>query len=113
MTDTLFSNSSISLKNIEIILKFEQDVQFACLIHGINIELEKADSTYKFYFIISNLLFITTIIDLIELKLKNENIALIEKAIKLGMILETSENNKVQLKINAKVSSLDILLNKK
>ncbi|CAD8073310.1 unnamed protein product [Paramecium sonneborni] len=105
LTDTLFSNSSISLKNIEIILKFEQDVQFACLIHGINIELEKADST--------NLLFITTIIDLIELKLKNENIALIEKAIKLGMILETSENNKVQLKINAKVSSLDILLNKK
>ncbi|CAD8167663.1 unnamed protein product [Paramecium octaurelia] len=105
LADTLLSNLSISIKNIQIIFKLEQAVQYEISISGINLELHKAES--------NNILYITTIIDLIELKLRNEQIALMEKAMKFNIILETKEENQVQLKLNGSVSSLDFLLNKK
>ncbi|CAK61553.1 unnamed protein product (macronuclear) [Paramecium tetraurelia] len=105
LADTLLSNLSISIKNIQIIFKLEQGVQYEILTSGINLELHKAES--------NNILYITTIIDLIELRLKNDQIALMDKAIKLNIILETKDDNQVQLKLNGNVSSLDFLLNKK
>ncbi|CAD8162609.1 unnamed protein product [Paramecium pentaurelia] len=105
LADTLLSNLSISIKNIQILVKLEQGVQYEILINGINLELNKANT--------NNILNITTIIDLIELKIKNEIIALMEKAMKLQMIVETKDNNQVKLKINCIVSYLDFVLNKK
>ncbi|CAD8075141.1 unnamed protein product [Paramecium primaurelia] len=104
LVDTLLSNSSITINNIEIILIAESGKQYEFQIHHTNINFQKQN--------LNNLLFISFGIDQIELKLQNEQIALIENALKFEMVVET-KNGRINTKVDGKISSLDIVLNTK
>ncbi|CAK80442.1 unnamed protein product (macronuclear) [Paramecium tetraurelia] len=104
LVDTLLSNSSITIKNIEIILIAEGGKQYEFHIHHTNINFQKQN--------LNNLLFISFGIDQIELQLEKEQIALIENALKFEMVVET-KNGRVNTKVDGKISSLDIVLNTK
>ncbi|CAD8149997.1 unnamed protein product [Paramecium octaurelia] len=102
LVDTLLSNSSITINNIEVVLLAEGGKKYEFHIHHTNINFQKQN--------LNNLLFISFGIDQIELQLQNEQIALIENALKLEMIVET-KNGRVNTKVDGKISSLDIVLN--
>ncbi|CAK69910.1 unnamed protein product (macronuclear) [Paramecium tetraurelia] len=102
LVDTLLSNSSITINNIEIVLQAEGGKQYEFHIHHTNINFQKQN--------INNLLFISFGIDQIELQLQNEQIALIENALKLEMIVETT-CGRVNTKVDGKISTLDVVLN--
>ncbi|CAD8061674.1 unnamed protein product [Paramecium primaurelia] len=104
LVDTLLSNSSITINNIEIVLIAEGGKQYEFHIHHTNINFQKQN--------LNNLLFISFGINQIELQLQNEQIALIENALKLEMFVET-KNGRVNTKVDGKISSLDIVLNSK
>ncbi|CAD8161565.1 unnamed protein product [Paramecium pentaurelia] len=104
LVDTLLSNSSITINNIEIVLIAEGGKQYEFHIHHTNINFQKQN--------LNNLLFISFGINQIELQLQNEQIALIENALKLEMFVET-RNGRVNTKVDGKISSLDIVLNSK
>ncbi|CAD8160271.1 unnamed protein product [Paramecium octaurelia] len=104
LVDTLLSNSSITIKNIEIILIAEGGKQYEFHIHHTNINFQKQN--------LNNLLFISFGIDQIELQLQKEQIALIENALKFEMVVET-KNGRVNTKVDGKISPLDIVLNTK
>ncbi|CAD8081530.1 unnamed protein product [Paramecium sonneborni] len=104
LVDTLLSNSSITINNIKIILIEEEGKQYEFNIHHTNINFQKQN--------LNNLLFISFGIDKISLLLKKEQIAQIENALKLEMVVET-KNSRVNTKVDGKISSLDIVLNYK
>ncbi|CAD8080104.1 unnamed protein product [Paramecium sonneborni] len=104
LVDTLLSNSSITIENIEIILIAEEGKQYKFQIQQTNINFQKQN--------LNNLLFISFGIDMISLLLKDEQIAQIEKALKLEMIVET-RNCRVNTKVDGRISSLDVVINYK